>query len=343
MQIDREILEAAVARGELTPAQAATLLDEAGRRRAADPQRPPLEPSGWRSVAGSVAVALGAGLALAEAFEQLGFPGLAGLSSALALALLAAGWQRFTRSGGQRGQVLVCAAVLVAPLAAHAVARTVGLGKPFAASPADVLGWLGGPWFPVQAVAALSAGLALRSFRIPFLVAPLAVAAWFAAQDAAPLLFGPDPAWAQRVLVSALSGLVFLAAGVAVEGRTRGDVAFWLYLPGLLAFSGGLMTWTGASDLSLLLVGLLHAGLVLASLVLHRRAFAVAGALGMAAAAGRLADDLLDPTALSFALAGVALAVVGLGLLYHIHRARLAAQVHARLPEALQRHLPPGR
>lgn len=342
MQIDREILEAAVARGDLTRAQAGALLDEAIRRRLAAQQRPPLEPPGWRSLAGSVAAAMGAGVALAEAFDRLGFLGLAGLASALALALLAAGWQRVTRSGGQRGQVLISAAVLVVPLAAHGVARALGLGSPFTARPDDLHAWLGGPWFPVQAAAALAAALALRTFRIPFLVAPLAVAAWFAAQDAAPLLFGQDPTWVQRVMVSALAGLVLLAAGVSVEGRARGDLAFWLYLPGLLAFSGGLMTWTGASNASLVLVALLHAGLVLASLVLGRRGFAVAGALGLAASAGRLADDLLEPTALSFALAGVALAVVGLGLLYHLHEARLAALVHARLPQGLQRLLPPA-
>lgn len=340
MKVDREVLEGAVARGELTPAQAAALLEEAaGRRAAASPQDPP----GRRELALALAAGLGAGLALSEAFEHLGFPGLAGVASALGLALLATGWQRFTRSGGQRGQVLLCAAVLLAPLAAHAVARAAGLGRPFEAVPGDLLGWLAGPWFPVQAAAALAAALAYRAFGIPFLVAPLAVAAWFAAQDAAPLLFGQDLAWSQRVLVSALSGLVFIAAGVAVEGRTRGDVAFWCYLPGLLAFSGGLLTWTGASDLALALVAMLHAGLVLASLLLGRRGFAVAGALGMAAAAGRLADDLLEPTALAFALAGVALAVLGLGLLYHLHQARLAALVLGRLPRRLQRLLPPGR
>lgn len=342
MKIDQDILEEAVARGEITPDQAAALLAAAGRRRSALPA-PAAEPPPWPALAAGLVLALGSGLAVATAFEQLGFPGLAVAATALALTLLAAGRQLFTASGGARGQVLLSGAVVLAPLAAHGVARTVGLGQPFAASPGTLFDWLAGPWFPVQATTALAAALALNAFRIPFLAAPLAASVWFAAQDAAPLLFGPDPTWGQRALVSALSGWLFLAAGLAVDGRTRGDVAFWLYLPGLIALTGGLVTWTGASALSVVLVAWLHAGLVLASLILARRSFAVAGALGLAAALGRLADDLLDTAALSFALAAVALATVGLGLLYHLHHARLEALLLARLPRGLQRLLPPPR
>jgi hypothetical protein len=342
MEIDKVVLEEAVARGAITPVQAAALLEAAGRRRAAAAAAPHDTPL-WRPLTGALGLALGTGLTLAAAFDRFGFPGLAAVASALAVALLAAGWQRFRRTGGTRGQVLLCGAVVVVPLAAHGVARAVGLGHPFDGGPGTLLDWLTGPWFPVQASAALASVLALRAFRIPFLVAPLAAAAWFAAQDAVPVVFGRDPSWTQRALVSALSGLVILAAGLAVDRRTRGDLAFWLYLPGLLAFGGGLVTWTGASAATLVVFALLNAGLVLASLLLSRRGFAVAGALGLAAAAGRLADDLLDPAALSFAMAALALALVGLGLLYHLQQARLAALLVARLPAALVRWLPPGR
>jgi hypothetical protein len=340
MSIERELLEEAVAKGQISPDQAAALLAAAARRRPRAHARRP-ESSPWGSLAAGLGLAVAAGLSLALAFDRLGFPGLAGVASALALALLGAGWQRFGRSGGARGQVLLCGAVVLAPLAAHGVARTLGLGQPFAASPGTLFDWLAGPWFPVQATAALAAALALNAFRIPFMAAPLAAAVWFSAQDAAPLLFGPDTSWAQRALLSALCGWLFLVAGLAVDRRTRGDVAFWLYLPGLVALTGGLVTWTGASVLSVVVVAWLHAGLVLVSLLLARRSFAVAGALGLAAAVGRLADDLLDTTALSFALAAVALATVGLGLLYHLHQARLEALLLARLPRGLRRLLPP--
>ncbi len=332
MQIDREVQGVAEAAGGPAPEAASRPPGDTREARA-----------GWRPVAGAVTFALACAAGTAVAFESFGFPGLAVVTGALALALLSAGRRRFQRSGGRQGQVLLGAAALVTPLAAHALARTLGLGRPFAAVPTTVLDWVAGPWFVVQASAALAAGLALRAFRIPFLALPLAAAAWLAVQDLAPVLLGHDPTWAQRVLLSALSGCVFMAAGVAADGRTRGDVAFWLYLPGLLAFTCGLVTWTGASDLALAVVALLHAGLVVASLLLGRRGFAVAGALGMAAAAGRLADDLLEPYAATLAAAGVAVALVALGLGYHLFHARLAGWAHARLPRRVARLLPPGR
>lgn len=341
MSLEREVLDAAVARGELSAAQAGALLEALAERRrlavaaAAEPVR-------WPRLAGGLALALGCGLAVVVAFDRLGFPGLAGAAAALGLALLGAGQQRFARTGGARGQTLLCAAVLLAPLAAHGLARSIGHGRPFASGPGDLLDWLAGPWFPVQAALALAAGLGLRAFRIPFLAWPLATAAWFAVQDAAPLLFGGPPGWDQRALLSALTGLVLLAAGLALDRRTRGDVAFWVYLPGLLAFTGGLITWGGASDLSVALVAVLHLALLGASLLLERRTFAVAGALGLAAAAGRLADDLLDGAVLSLALAGVGLATVGLGLLYHQRRAWLQAALGRRLPAGVRHLLPPG-
>jgi hypothetical protein len=297
----------------------------------------------WRTLVGALLLAVGPGLALALLFDRLGFPGLAAGAAALALALLAAGWRRFDRSGGAEGRLLLAAAVVLAPLAVHGLARALELGRPFDGGPATLGEWVAGPWFPVQAAAALAAGLALHRFGIPFLASPLAAAAWCAAQDTAPLLFGRAPSWPQRAMVSALSGLVFLAAGMAVDRRTRGDVAFWLYLPGLLALGGGLATWTGASDGLLLLFILLDAGLVVAALLLDRRSFAVVGALGLAASVGRLADDLLDPAVLTAAMAAVALGLVGLGLLFHLHQRRLELLLLARLPGPLARLLPPHR
>ena len=46
----------------------------------------------------------------------------------------------------------------------------------------------------------------------------------------------------QRALLSALVGLAALGTGVALDGRTRRDHAYWLYLAGLVAFWGGLTT-----------------------------------------------------------------------------------------------------
>ncbi len=109
--------------------------------------------------------------------------------------------------------------------------------------------------------------------------------------------------------------------GVLTEPEAR---ALWAHLEAEQAQAGGLAS-TGAP-----------------LAWLQRRSFAVAGALGLAAVAGHLADDLLDAKALSFALTAIALGVIGLGLLYHLRRERLEARLAALVPARLRRLLPPG-
>jgi len=346
MELRRRDLDEAARRGTITPSQAEALW--AGLREAAAARAPaaPRLPT-WRPLSAALAVAALAGLAVTAAFDRLGFGGLAAVAAALSLALLGAGWQRWRRSGGARGEVLLCAAVLLVPLAAHGAVRALGLGHGPAEArppgdPPTLVDWLAGPWFPVQAATALAAGLARRTFRIPFLSGVLGAVAWFVAQDAAPLIFGPAPSWSQRAFQSSLAGLVLIAAGLAVDRRARRDHAFWLYLPGLVAFSGGLVTWQAESDVSVALVAAIHLLLVPAALLLERPLFAAVGALGAAAAAGRLADDLLDGRVLSFALAGLALLLVGLGLCFHAWSAAATAWLAPRLPPWLRRLLPPG-
>jgi len=341
MELRRRDLEAAARRGIIAPAQAEALwsdLAAAGAARAPPPPPLPL----WRPLAAALATAVLAALSVTAAFDRLGFGGLAAAAAALSLALLAAGWQRWRASGGERGEVLLCAAVLLVPLAAHGTVRLLELGRTPHGLPPTLADWLAGPWFPVQAATALAAGLVRRAFRIPFLSGVLGAVAWFAAQDAAPILFGPPPSWSQRAFLSSLAGVVLLAAGLAVDRRARRDHAFWLYLPGLAAFSGGLVTWQLSSDLSVALVAALHLLLVGAALLLERPLFAAAGALGAAAGAGRLADDLLDGRVLAFVLAGLALLLVGLGLLYQARSGAAAAWLAPRLPRWVRRLLPPG-
>ncbi|HET9554848.1 MAG TPA: hypothetical protein VFP50_17925 [Anaeromyxobacteraceae bacterium] len=342
MEIDRKALQDAASRGIITPAQAEHLwTDLSGTRRTPSWPAGAVDASLWRPVAAAMALALGAAVALDVAFAELGFGGLATAATALAFALYAVGRQRWVRTRGARGQVLLTAAVLLAPLAAHGAARLVGWGRP-PDPPYDLVDWLAGPWFPVQAAAALAAALVVRTFDVPAMSGVLGAAAWFAAQDAAVVVFGPSPGWAQRALLSALTGVVLVGAGMAVDRRTRADHAFWLYLTGLLAFTGGLVTWQAGSDVSAALVGGLHLWLVALAVILGRHAFAVAGAIGVAASAGRLAEDLLDGRVVAFVVAAVVLLIVWAGIAYARHRGPAAAWISGRAPEWFRRLLPPG-
>lgn len=351
MQIDLDTLRDAVSRGVLTDREASALWAhlEAERSMAGGAASPAVTSAGdrpepptplWRPALAALVVALVSAFAILVAFERFGFAGLAVAAGTLSGSLLAAGRHRHLRSGGALGHVFISAAILLAPVAVHGLVRATGYGATPSGHPFS--DWLLGPWVPVQAAAIAGAALALRSFRVPFLAAVIGTAVWYAAQDAAPILFGDDPEWGSRALLSALTGVVLLASGLAADRRTRDDHAFWLYLPGLLAFSGGLMTMHAESETSILLVALLQLALVGASLLLERRTFAVAGALGLAAASGHLADDLLDAKALSFVLTAIALVVVGLGLLYHVHHEWLERRLAVLVPAPLRRLLPPG-
>jgi hypothetical protein len=349
MQIDFDMLRDAVNRGVLTEHEAGALWAHleaerpmSGGGASAGAVATRLAPSTplWRPVLAALVVAVVSTFSILGAFELFGFAGLGVAAATLSGSLLAAGRHRHLRSGGALGHVFISTAVLLAPVAAHGLVRAFGHGVFDSGS--ALTDWLLGPWFPVQAVAIAGAALASRSFRVPFLSAVLGAAVWFAAQDAAPVLFGDDPTWSQRALLSALTGVVLLAAGMAVDRRTRDDHAFWFYLPGLLAFSTGLTTMHAESEVSILLVAILHIGLVAASLLLERRCFALAGAIGLAAAAGHLADDLLDAKALSFALTAIALGVIGLGLIFHLNREWLERRMAALLPGPIRRLLPPG-
>jgi hypothetical protein len=348
MKISQETLRDAVGRGVLTAQEASALwahleaeqphpvaASTAAPVASLRPRTPP-----WQLVALPLSVALISAFSFLAAFDRFGFTGLAVTAAALSAALLAASRSRTLGRDGRLGQVFTSLAVLLVPVSVHGLVRALDYHSPWVGS--ALSGWLLGPWFPVQATAIAAAALALRAWRIPFLSAVLAGAAWFAAQDATPVLFGDDPAWSDRALVSSLTGLVMLAAGLAVDHRTREDHAFWLYACGLLAFCGGLTTMHSERDASIALVALLQIGLVVASLLLERPGFAVAGALGLAAAAGHLADDLLDAKALSFALTAIALSVIGLGLAYHLHHQRLERWAAGLVPSRLRRLLPPG-
>jgi len=340
MTIDRDVLRDAARQGVISSAQAEALWARLSGARVG--QASPAPAATWRSLAAALLLAALCGLSTAAALHAFGAVGLALTSAAIAVALIAAGWQRFRRTGGERGQVLLSAGLLLPALTAFGLARAFHPGAAPAGPEGDLVDWITGPWFPVQLTTALGCGLGLAFFRIPFLAWPLATAAWFATQDAAPLVLGPVPTWGDRVLVSALTGLCTLAAGLAVDRRTRGDLAFWLYLPGLFALCGGLVTWRDADTGAVLLTLALHLGLIVASLLLARRIFAVAGALGAAAAVGHLLDDQLDGAPLVLALAVLGVVSLALGAAYHLHAPRLAAALERQLPGPVRRLLPPA-
>src|SRR5262249_58406145 len=154
--------------------------------------------------------------------------------------------------------------------------------------------------------AIVAAVIALRYYPFPFIVMIIAVALWFMSMDLTPWVFGrAEFTWEERRAVSMWFGLAVLVVAWLTDQRKRGgDFAFWLHLFGMMAFWGGLSLTNSGSELGKFLYALINVGLLLLSVLLGRRVYAVFGTLGIAGYLGHLSykvfkDSLMFPFALT--------------------------------------------
>ncbi|MEZ5932834.1 MAG: hypothetical protein R3F54_12900 [Alphaproteobacteria bacterium] len=241
------------------------------------------------------------------------------------------------------GGLCIAVAVTMAPLFVFGVQDALGWwlqGDP--GNYRDFYRWIKGGWLPME-VATIAAGLiALAFYRFPFLTAPIAVALWFMSMDLTPWIFGADwSGWEQRRVVSLWFGLGMIAVAWWVDVRARDNVAFWLHLFGLMAFWGGLSFTDSENEFAKAVYCMINVGLLVVSVFLQRRAYAVFGAMGVTGYLGHLAgqvfkDSLLYPFALSF----VGLLILGAGLLYYRRQDRIEEALNANLPDVMKRLRP---
>ena len=123
--------------------------------------------------------------------------------------------------------------------------------------------WLHGGWFAMEAVTLLAAGGVLYRLKIPLLTVLIGVTLWLAAMDLTAITFGEDTTRNDHRLVSANFGAGLLICAYATDLKQRhGAFAFWLYLLGLLAFSGGLTALDSDSEVAKLAYCLIHLALI---------------------------------------------------------------------------------
>lgn len=350
MGLSRADLDAAVAEGILDAAQAERLLAFAERRAPSPASPPPGAPRARFDLLhvawyfGALIVIGAMGWFMTLGWERFGGAGIFSIAALYGLLFLLLGL-RLWRSADLRtpGGLLVTMAVAMTPLATYGLQRWLDLWPD--RDPGDYAGfhvWVAGGWFAMEVATLVAGTLALRAVRFPFLTVTIAFTLWYVSMDLAPLL-GAD-GWNERAWVSAGVGLAMLVAAWRVDRRTREDFAFWLYLFGLLAFWGGLSSMQSGSELKKLLYLLVNLALILVSVLLRRRAFLVFGALGVCGYLGYLAhhvfrDSLLFP----FALSGLGLGIIALGV--HLHRSstRYEAWLVGALPPGLRARLPSAR
>lgn len=200
--------------------------------------------------------------------------------------------------------------------------------------------WIDARWLWMELATLLTASLALYRYRLPFLLLPVAVTLWYLGMDLAPLLLQDlDANWHQRKWVAVGWGLLTLALAFYVDLRNRrpADFAFWLYLSGLLSFWGGLTAMDSDSELGKAIYAFINLGLLVVSVALSRRLFAIFGGSGVLFYLSHLAFDLFeDSNWFPLVLCCIGFAVIYCGVLWQRHEARWAAALQQLLPEQVQ-------
>lgn len=346
--VDRGDIERAVAAGVIEPNQADALWDILSAKAAAPAAvvRPRFDLVHLLWYAGALIVIGAMGLFATLAFARLGGGALATMATVYAVLLVAAGDRLWRRGLLVPGGLLITIAVTMAPLFVYGVQHGFGWVDVPQRDFRDLYEFCRmarGSWVPVELATVVAGLVALRSYRFPFLVAPVAIALWALSMDIAPWILGdPSPSWRLRRLVSVWFGIGTLIVAWAVDLRARGDLGFWLHLFGLLAFWGGVTALGSESETARFIYCLINIGLIGLGLFLQRRVYAVFGGLGIALYLHHLAervfaDSLLYPLALSL----IGLAVIGAGLLLHRHSAALQRALQDRLPSWLAVLRPP--
>ncbi|MCB5175009.1 hypothetical protein [Microvirga lenta] len=302
--------------------------------------------------AGTLIVMSAMGLFSTLAFEALGGMALT-ITAAVYGALFVLAGRRLWNRGSLRtpGGLMIAIAVTMVPLAIYGIQEEFGWwgdgGDP--GRYRDFFAWVKSSWLLME-IATVAVGLiALRFYPFPFIVAVVSLALWFMSMDLTPwLLHGREMSWSEnwavRRAVSMVFGLVMIGVAWFVDIRRDKDldVAFWLYLAGLMAFWGALTLSHSDSALAKAFYCLINVALVLLSVFLVRRAFALFGAIGIAIYLGDLAIRVFDDSFLfPFVLSFIGIGIIAAGLVLHRHRAALSEWMLDCLPESLKKLRPP--
>lgn len=251
---------------------------------------------------------------LVEAWERLAGGGLLAIALAYAAAFATLGY-RFSVKTETRvpGGILVTAAVWMTPLAVYGLERMLDLWP--SANPGSYSNYytrVHGSWIAMELATLAAGAFALRFVKFPFIVFPMAVAAWFLSMDVAPLILGvPELTESSRKWVSVAVGLAMMVASRAVDRRAKEDYAFWGYLFGLLAFWGGLSLLDSNHEFGKFVYALINVGLIFLSVRLKRRTFIVFGAIGVFGYLGHLSRTVF-PDAIAFP---ILMSAIGVGIL----------------------------
>lgn len=230
-------------------------------------------------------------------------------------------------------------ALAVVPLAVYNIQMAFGWIAPQSFDYSDYHYYVRWYWFPMEITTLFVGAIMLYFYRFPFLLFPVSVTLWYMSMDMFPLVFGmTDYSYQDRANFSMVFGILMLFFALYMDLRysdKRQDYAFWLYLFGVMTFWGGLTCQDSSNELGKFVYCLINLFMILLSVILNRRVFAVFGSIGVLMYLGHLAYSVFE-----FSLFFPVI-LVFLGFLI-IFAASKWAQAEARMLVILDPLIPPA-
>lgn len=294
--------------------------------------------------AGALIIIVAMGLFTTEAFNRMGGAALTMTALSYGAGFLMLGHYLWYQRGLHTpGGLAVTVAVAMVPMAIYGLEDMLGLWSGAVRRPGiyrDFFPYINASWLYMEAATISAAILALRVYPFPFITMVAAVALWFMSMDIAGW-FAKDQAvtFALQRDVSLWFGLAVIVVAwiIDVVWRSRGNFAFWLHLAGAAAFWGGLTFRESSTEFVAFGYFLTNIGLVLFSLFIDRRIYAIFGAQGIAFYLGHLAYDVFaDALLFSFALSAIGLLIIGLGLRVHKNHHSINRFLNEKIPWPLR-------
>lgn len=294
---------------------------------------------------GALVVMLAMGWLMTLGWEQFGGGGIFVLSLLYAYGFIKLGSMLWHKEGLRvPGGLLYTLAVCMTPLAIYGFQKMVHLwpGEEPPGPYRDYYSWIKGGWFFMELGTIAVSLIALVKVRFPFITLPLSIALWFLSMDIVDLGWGHSPdEWHIRQDVALIFGGIMMGVAFILDRRTDEDFSFWLYLFGLLSFTGGLSLLWDKGEEEKFMVFLIYLFMIILSILIHRQVFIVFGALGVFCYLSYLAYDIFQSSILfPFILSFLGLGIIYLGILYHRHREQITRSILSFLPKTLQRFLP---
>jgi hypothetical protein len=290
---------------------------------------------------GAIVIMSSLGWFLFDQWEDLGDTGVLACSSAFAL-VFAAGGHLLHRRLHYRvaGGLLWTCAISMVPLITYAAQHVCGLWPGMGDDYAEMQAYftrISEHWLIMELATVVAGLVVLRFVRFSFLMFPVAIALWFASMDIATIFHDGTLAWSTRSWCSIGFGACVLAYAFWLDHRSKEDLAFWLYLAGLMAFWGGMTMRYDGPEWHKTLYAIINLALAIAGVYLRRRTFLVFATLGLLVYLGHLSADVyrhamwFPPVA-----ALVGLFVILLGAYLQRHRTTIDAMFDRARPQRLR-------